>query len=445
MKVLLVYTNRYRYLSPPPVGLAYLVPPLVKRGHEVKILDLMFSKQPQSDLEQAIDVFKPWLVGFSIRNLDNQSMLDLQNPLAEAREFVAIPRKRGINTVLGGTAFTTFPCQMLEYMQADYGIAGQGEASLPLLLDALENGKNYKNIQGLVYRENGDIRQNSITIQGYAQGKIPDWSLIDLRRYNSQFLTPSATVVVKSGCPFKCTFCDARITMGDQFILCDEDQIIDDIRTIINTHKVKWFFLNALCFNYPLDKTKKLLQRIIRERLNIRFMTRLYPIRGAFDHEFFELYKKAGGYFTMIDFSSFSDKMLENYKKPFNTVDIAEFGRMANKHGLKFGGELLFGGPGETHDTIRESMEFLKTFNYSMLSYALGIRISPHTSLYETALREGVIKETDNLLFSSFYITKEIDVTWAKRYIDSSLKKYFYRFLKMPPIIARNFFERFRG
>jgi hypothetical protein len=78
MKVLLVYTNQNRYLTPPPVGLTYLIPPLKEQGHTVRLLDMMFRENALAEMEKVMDDFKPDLVGFSIRNLDNQYMLDVK-------------------------------------------------------------------------------------------------------------------------------------------------------------------------------------------------------------------------------------------------------------------------------------------------------------------------------------------------------------------------------
>lgn len=411
MKVLLVYTNRNRYLAPPPIGLTYLIPPLADHGHQVKVLDFMFINNPRFELEKIINEYQPDLIGFSIRNLDNQSMLGLKNPLLEIKEYVTLAKEKKVITVIGGTAFSTFPAQMLQFMDADYGIAGQGEHSLPLLADELVNHQLNTDIPGLVYRKNEDIIINRPDITGYAGNPKTDWSFIDMKRYKHHaVLTPAATVMVKSGCPYGCSFCDSRTTMGNRFIFCDIDQIITEIKAIKKLYGMRWFFLNGLCFNSPLDFAKRLLQRIIDEKLNIRFMARLYPIRNAFDDEFFDLYKKAGGYFTMVDFNSFSEKMLRNYNKPFNLDDIYDFCKMANKHRLKFGVELLFGGPGETHETIKESMTFLPRIHYSLLNYAIGVRISPYTSLSEIAKKEGLIKDTDGLLFSKFYVSKDLDI-----------------------------------
>jgi radical SAM superfamily enzyme YgiQ (UPF0313 family) len=201
-------------------------------------------------------------------------------------------------------------------------------------------------------------------------------------------------------------------------------------------------FLIDTNFNFPLEHSKSLLERIIRENLGIRFITRLDPIHQEFDEEFFRLFRRAGGYSAQVGFHSFSQTMLKNYQTPFSIEDIELFGKQANKNGIRFGGELLFGGPGETHETIRESMAFLAHIPYTFIMYALGIRISPHATLYQQALGEGVIDRSTNLLFSKFYLSKDVDVVWAKEYIDKSIRKYAYRNIKNLPVIFQNLFDR---
>lgn len=441
MKILLIYTNRFRYLSPPPVGLTYLVNPLKEQGHEVRILDLMFSKNPLLDIETVIQEFKPSLAGFSIRNLDNQNMLDLKNPLPEIKEFVAAVKSKGIITVLGGRAFTTMPEEMLEYMGADYGIAGQGEESLPSLIRALEQEENLTDIVGLVYRNGSVVSMNPPVIKGYPGGIRADWSSFNIKPYKKNILTPAGAVVVKTGCPYQCIYCDDRIAQGNVPIYKSPDDIIEEILSIKKNQKIRNFFLIDTCFNSPLDKAKEILRRMIAADLKIRFMTRCNPVHDSFDDEFFALFKKAGGNFIDSGIDSFSDKMLENYHKPFRSEDIILFSQLAKKNGICFMAELLFGGPGETNETIKESMAFLPKVEYSMLTYSIGVRIAPRTPLFDAAVKEGLINDASKLLFAKFYVSKDIDVEWVKKYIDQKVKKTAIRFRKMVPVILRNILD----
>jgi radical SAM superfamily enzyme YgiQ (UPF0313 family) len=442
MKILLIYTNRYStlWLAPPPIGLAYLIPPLKKKGHEVKVLDLMFSKKPKQEIEAEINEFKPQAVGFSIRNLDNFSMLEPYSPLPEIKEFVSIVKNKNIVTIIGGTAFSTLPEVMFDYMNADYGISGEGIKTLPVLIESISNEKLDHEIPGLVYREDGKIKSNPPLIEGYKANPEIDWKSINMDEYRKKYLTPAFNVITKTGCPNKCSYCKPKITFGDHYILRDPKAIVDDIREINKNFGAKTFFFTDPGFNSPLDWAKGVLREIINANLNIQFMAVLNPIRNCYDDELFMLYKKAGGFFATVSYESFSQKMLKTYKKPFNIEDIYNFNKLVNKHGLKILAELLFGGPGENAETIKESMDFIKKINYALCMYGLGIRILPNTEICEIAKNEGIIKSANDLLFPKHYVSKDLDIEWAIKYLKANIKEY--RIGKVFPFLLKNLYGK---
>jgi radical SAM superfamily enzyme YgiQ (UPF0313 family) len=330
--------------------------------------------------------------------------------------------------------------EMLQFTNADYGIAGQGEESFPQLISMIDSREVSTDIPGLVYRSDQTIRMNPPLIKGYDNINA-DWSIMDIKPYSKKFNTPPAAVIVKTGCPYECSYCE-KITMCNKSIPRDIDQIIEDIKIIKKIHKVRTFFLIDPCFNAPLDFAKELLYKIIKAKLKIRFSTPLVPVHHSFDDEFFDLFHKAGGYFTMVGVDSFSEQMLINYRKPFNLEDIDKFGRLANKHYVKFGVEQIFGGPGETNETVRESLSFLSKIDYSLHAYTIGIRILPETALFKTAIKEGLFKDSSELFFSKFYVSKNIDLELTQKYIDQETKKYAYRYRRMATIGIRNILAR---
>ena len=425
MRILLVSTNSFRYLLPPPLGLAYLSAALKEQGHEPDVLDLMFENHPERALRAALDDLVPKLVGFSIRNLDNQSMLELRSPLPAVRGLVAIARARGITTVLGGTAFTTMPAEMLEYMEADYGIAGEGETGLPRLADDLTRGGGVSaDIAGLVWRDNGLIRVNPAVIAGYAGARRADYASLDWRRYRRTHCPPAPGVVVKTGCPYSCAFCDARSTMGSRFLLREPRAIVEDIQLLRRSHRVRSFFLIDHCFNSPLDHAKAVLAEIIRARLNIGFATTVGPVTGGYDDEFFRLFRRAGGTFAILDADSLSATMLERYRKPFTVDDVFACARLARRNGLPITVSMLFGGPGETERTVRETMSQLRKLDFALFLYAIGVRVLPGTGVCEAAVREGVIRDRRDLLMPTFYVSSELDIEWARAYVTREASRY---------------------
>lgn len=425
MRILLVNTNSLRYLRPPPLGLAYLSAALKEHGHEPHVLDLMFAKHPERALNAALDRVVPNLVGFSIRNLDNQSLLDLRSPLPAVRGLVAAVRARRVTTVLGGTAFTTMAAEMLEYMEADYGIAGEGETGLSRLADDLTRGDGVStDIPGLVWRDNGTIRANPAVIAGYAGERRADYASLDWGRYRRTHCPPAPGVVIKTGCPYSCAFCDARTTMGSRFLLRDPQAIVEDLQLLRRSHKVRSFFLIDHCFNSPLDHAKAVLTEIIRARLNIGFATTVGPVTGCYDDEFFRLFRRAGGIFAILDADSLSTTMLERYRKPFTIDDVFACARLAHRNGLPIVVSMLFGGPGESEQTVRETMSQLRKLDFALFLYAIGVRVLPGTGVCETALREGLVRDRRDLLMPAFYVSSDLDIGWARAYVKQEASRY---------------------
>jgi radical SAM superfamily enzyme YgiQ (UPF0313 family) len=420
MRVLLAYTNRYRFMAPPPVGIAYLVRPLLADGHEVKVVDLMFAGDPAAELGNAIDDFKPDIVGFSLRNIDNQNMEETEYFPRRDIEYVRIAKNKKAITVLGGTAFSTFPVRMFDYMGADFGIAGQGERSLPRLLKSLDLGYLDESIPGLVWRDKGKVRANPPDLNGYAASHA-GWETIKLAGYASG-LFPGA-VVTKSGCPYKCAYCNVTSSFGSSFTYRDPADIVEEIKEL-KASGISGINLVDACFNVPIGYAKDVLKAIAAARLNVRIHTALVPVRGHYDDELFELYKAAGGVLISLGTETFSDKMLMSYGKPFTMDDVRACARLCDKYGVPFMIHALFGGPGESADTIKESMEVLREIHCSEFIYSIGVRLMPGTTLFEAAKKEGVVKDASELFYPRFYVSKDLNVEWADGYIKGKLKEY---------------------
>ena len=72
-------------------------------------------------------------------------------------------------------------------------------------------------------------------------------------------------------------------------------------------------------------------------------------------------------------------------------------------------GFLLLGGPGETKESVEESLAFADSLHMDAMKITVGIRIYPHTALAETALEEGVISANNDLLFPTFYVARGLE------------------------------------
>jgi hypothetical protein len=192
MKVLMVYTNTYRMFAPAPLGASLVASRLRRDGHDIRFLDLMFARSPAVEAARSALEFKPDLVCYSIRNIDNQSPAPFFDPLPVIQSIgSAVHRAWPTPTLLGGTAFTTFPAQFLEALSAAYGIAGDDLDSVSRFVNSLAAGQADRTVPGLVYRAEDGIHCNPFAICGYAETVFDNWDF-DLRAYRHSLNSSTA-------------------------------------------------------------------------------------------------------------------------------------------------------------------------------------------------------------------------------------------------------------
>src|SRR5512143_1884987 len=201
----MVYTNTYRAFAPAPIGASLVASKLRADGHDVRFVDLMFAKSPAAEAARAAANFQPDLACYSIRNRDNQMADAYFDPLPVVRSIVSAVRAVcPAPILLGGTAFTTFPAQWLESLDADYGFAGDDLASISRFAASLASARPDRSVPGLVYRDAaGTVVRNPFTVRGYADVLFDNWDFLDLRSYRRSLTTLwDAALVVRTGCPF---------------------------------------------------------------------------------------------------------------------------------------------------------------------------------------------------------------------------------------------------
>ncbi len=166
MRVLLISANIERLPDPvAPLGPAYLCAALEARGHEVRFLDLCFADPLQDALRTSVATFAPEVIALSIRNIDNVAYPQTSTYLPFYKMIAA--ELRGLSQApifLGGAGFTIMPYAILHYLEADGGIAGEGEVSLAHLLHILGQQKVGRTgeIEGVKYEE--------LTLEAYGPG-----------------------------------------------------------------------------------------------------------------------------------------------------------------------------------------------------------------------------------------------------------------------------------
>lgn len=422
MRILGVYANRTNLLDPPPVGLMLVAQNAIDHGHEFSIVDLLMAKDRDRALREALARTKPDLVAFSFRNLDNQDMLAPDSYVEDYRRWVTMANAAA-PTVMGGSAFSTYPREMMDTVPATYGIAGQAESTFSLFLEELYAGRRPFTAPGVHWREGAAVHATAGVLTGYPamSGRL-NWDLIDRRKYRGG-TNMSYAVITKTGCPYECLFCDTHVTWGDRFVPRDPAAIVDELRENQTRWKMNgrgYFFVDAI-FNEPLDWAKAVLEAIIRADLHIGFSCVIEPTH--FDREFMALLVRAGCLMGTGLLVSASDPVLEANRKTFRQADLVRFFDTCRAVKLPFMPQYMLGVPGETRETVTQTLEFAAALPMVMTSVGLGARIQRATGLYDAALSAGLISADDNLLYPKFYWSQTVPLDWAQAQVKQFEKK----------------------
>lgn len=406
-KLLLVNTNTEKSPYPiPPLGLC-LIASYLENRYEVKIYDGMFDEG--RDLNHVIESFTPDFIGFSIRNVD-EVVPERARFFVEgvARNFIFPARKSTtVPFILGGSGYTIFPEEILEYTGADYGITGEGEEALLLLLEKLEKGEDPSGIQNLYIRnqtgKHASLRWNT--------GKENTWSNIDLRIDFRPYTQRGVySIQTKRGCALQCIYCSYPLIEGRKYRLRSPDDISSEIREASERlgPSVTFEFVDST-FNEPRGHAEEICRALIRKNIRVRLRT-MGVNPGNTSRELFELMIRAG--FAQIDVTpdSASETMIRNLYKGFTIDDIRRTADLIREFDLPSMWFFLMGGPGENRRTFDETIAFIDQYiNPNDLVYISGgLRVYPGTPLYRKAIEEGLAGPADNLLQPSlFYFSKE--------------------------------------
>lgn len=406
MNVLLVSANRERDPYPVfPIGLSFLAGPLDQAGHIVSVLDLCFENDPQAAVAAAMATHLPEAVIISLRNLDNVTWPGSRSYLTGVRDIVTACQPQAV-VIIGGSGFSLMPLEVLAAVGADYGVAGEGEAVLPRLLDGIESGADVSCLPGVVVAGAASFVPPDL-IFGIC---TPERSLFNVARYHGE--GGMANVQTKRGCPFSCSYCTYPYLEGRVMRLRPVEDILAEIRSLVHDFGVSYLYFVDDIFNYPPDFASELCRAMAAEKLPVNWSAFINP--DFITPELMDDMLAAGCDAVEFGTDSGSPLMLKNLRKSFTVDDLRMASRLCKDMGVDFAHYMLFGGPGETRETILESFALMDELEPTAVIAMTGIRIYPNTALYQTALEEGQVAASELLLEPVFYISPSVREQFAE-------------------------------
>jgi len=413
MRVQLVYSNQSRDVLPaPPLGLSYVADATSRAGHEVDCVDLLFAREPLAKLRAAIERFRPEVVGFSVRNIDNVVQQISTGHLDSLKAMIATTRESSQATiVLGGPAISILGTSSLAHFDADYAVVGEGEEAFPQLLSALATGQPCNVVEGVCFRRNGEIALTQPTrLPTFGASGMGRW--IDWATYERGGATWA--VQTKRGCPMGCSYCCYPLIEGHSKRTRSAKEVVDEIEHVAATVGPRAFEFVDSTFNVPEEHAQQICREIIRRGLKVK-LTAMGLNPAHLSAELLELMKRAGFLALMITPEAASDTMLRSLRKGFLREDVVRCAERVAAARISSAWFFMLGGPGETRETVNETASFIEEqlVGRRFLSIVTtGIRIFPGTELARLGVAEGIVGSDEELIEPRFYPYVNVDEQW---------------------------------
>jgi radical SAM superfamily enzyme YgiQ (UPF0313 family) len=371
------------FMLPPvfPVGLEYNAEVLVRDGHDIEIIDLSQGTEPNYPADDGID-----LIFVVVRNLDIGPG-NVDSALPQTKRLVAELHERypTVPIAIAGAAINAVPDPMRRYLGADYAIASKGHNAARQLVQHVLSGEA---------KSKAVFEDYSDTISGVYERPYVE---------KSKYKDHPIGIATHFGCPFRCQYCNYPAVEGFRITHRTPGEIVAEIRNLKRQGVKRVFFCDSV-FNVPVKAATALLREIVDTNTEIEWDGFFNPHPNAFTAEFIDAAMASGRKRFHFGVDALADPVLFAIHKGYTVADVQRAVDMCHERGAPVSCSLLFGHPGETVQTVRDSFEACDVMGFDAVDVTERVRIYPRTELANIAIREGVISDSpDELLFPTFY------------------------------------------
>ncbi len=287
---------------------------------------------------------------------------------------------------IGGSHASTEKERCLADYPFDFAIYGEGEQTFSELIDHVKGERILDSIKGLVYKDkSGQIHVNlpRALITNVDQIPFPAYDLFQMKRY------PHHRLATSRGCPYNCVFCNSSSLWTNKWRKRSPENILAEIKFLIKHYGKRTIVLNDDSFNIDAKRVIEFCNLLIEKKLNLIWTTSIRV--DLVTQEVADLMRKSGCYNLSVGIESANDEVLKQMNKNTTKEKIYAGIQILRKAGIDVTGQFMIGNPGDTLETVAESIEFAKTSNLTGVEF--------YTALpYRGSLLWEFVEEHGNLL-----------------------------------------------
>jgi radical SAM superfamily enzyme YgiQ (UPF0313 family) len=423
MRVLLINANlRDDILIAPPIGLCYVAAATEAAGHEVTVLDPCIRRPALRNLERSIRNAAPQVVGISVRNIDNANLLHPVSYVPGVVDLVHRVRQvTGAPIIIGGSGASLCPEAVLRQTSADFIVASHGERSFVRLLDRLADPERAHGIPGVGrITTDGRFDMTAPVVEPFSTPRADVGRWVDAAAYARR--GGGYSIQTKRGCPHACIYCTySQVLEGHTVRLRPPEEVVEEIEEALRRYRPAYFEFVDSVFNEPRDHCTTILERLVRLGSQARF-TAMGIDPSNLDADLLDLMWRAGFRSFQMSPESGSQTMIRSYGKRLTRGDLERAAQALRGTRFSVLWYFLIGGPGETNQTLGESLTFVVEHlrprthpPYNMAWFMFGVRVYQGTALWRTAVDQGLVAADADPASPLWYCSEDLDVPLAVR------------------------------
>jgi radical SAM superfamily enzyme YgiQ (UPF0313 family) len=309
--------------------------------------------------------------------------------------------------LLGGAGFSLIPELILKETGADYGIIGEGEVLAVEFADNAAKG---------IYPQEKLIGSRTKLPGSQIEPALYDGRLLEFYLNSGNI----ASVQTKRGCTHQCVYCTYPVLEGPKIRRREARAVVDDIEILRDKFKAKYIFFVDSVFNDDDGAYLDIIDEMIRRKVSIPWTGFFKP--GGVTDEIVERMKQTGFGAAEVGTDAACDTTLRRMGKSFTFSDVVSSNDLFVRHGIATSHFFMFGGPGETPETVEEGIRNILSLQKCVSFIFMGVRILPDTPLARLAVKENLIAPDDGLLKPVYYLSPSVDKKWMEERLTSAFK-----------------------
>lgn len=370
-----------------PHGLASIGAVLLKNNVECRIIDAYAEDLTVGDVADRVAAYSPSAVGISTVT----PVAEMAHSLAKAIKS----RDRSIKIILGGPHPSILPDDVMADSNIDFIVRGEGDNSFLNLVRCLETGKGFDAVDGITFRRDGKVLHNKEA--GYIADldslPSPAYELLPMHLYTVppqwSIATPSYQMIASRGCPYNCSFCCTG--MGKQIRFKSARRVCDEIEHLIKDYKCRQIVFVDTTFPSSSRHAESVCNEMIARGLHKKIVWFTSTRVDIVDQKMLDLMRKAGCRLVTFGVESGNQCILDSVGKRVTLAQVADAVKMTHRAGIDVTAAYILGLPGETYETMVETIEFSKKLNTLYAQFNIIVPY-PGTAIFDYAEKNGLLR-----------------------------------------------------